>query len=112
MERSRFGMPRDEEEQPQGKVPAGYGKEDRRAAEGQQQQGTLAHDRTKSVDELSTKAHSGNMDDMASLEPTEGLDRYLWHWVFCPRIVDNHLKEFDRHIEKICCLCFMFVNGS
>lgn len=79
MERSRFGMPRDEEEGPRGKA-AGRGneEEDRRAAEGQQHQvdGAIAHDRTKSVDELSTKAQAGNMDDMARLEPTEGLDRY------------------------------------
>jgi len=76
MERSRFGMPRDEEN-PRGKLAAaGNGKEDR-AAEGQQQVAeAAARDPTNSVDELSTKAQAGNVDDIVSLEPTEGLSRY------------------------------------
>lgn len=84
MERSRFGMPR-EEDKPRGKPAAENGKEGRAQQQDTLVAGAAAHDRTKSVDELSTKAQAGNVDDIANLEPAEGLDRYS-------QIVDKHLK--------------------
>lgn len=75
MERSRFGMPRDEEDEPRGKAAGGGNEEEDRQGQQHQVDGAIALDRTKSVDELSTTAQAGNMDDMAKLEPTEGLDR-------------------------------------
>ena len=82
MERSRLGsavsngMP---QEYPGGKLAANNGKEGR-SAEGQQQgapvAGSVAHDDTKPVDELSMKAQAGNVDETVSLEFPEGPDRY------------------------------------
>lgn len=88
MERSRLGsavsngMPH--EEYPGGKLVAKNGKEEQ-AAEGQQQGAPAAelagHDRTKSVDELSTKAQAGNVDEIVSHEFPEGPDRYYCHTI-------------------------------
>lgn len=83
MERSRlssavsYGMP--PEEYPGGKLAANNGKEER-SAEGRQQgalvAGSAVYDQTQAVDELSTKAQAGNVDEIVSLEFPEGPDRY------------------------------------
>ncbi|KAG0578148.1 hypothetical protein KC19_4G001600 [Ceratodon purpureus] len=82
MERSRLGsavsngMPH--EEYLGGKLVANNEKEER-LAEGQQEGAPAAEfaalDRTKSVDELSTKAQAGNIDEIVSHEFPEGPDR-------------------------------------